>query len=204
MVDGRDNAWRTRAPGPHARGNTARQATDGLWTEARGQQKQSNDPGNNQHNLTTPIIGRRYRANGTSRHIQHSPSTPTTGLRERGNDTRRSTSRSGRQNAATQRNMRREERVTVQGPVKEQRPDRMSHGGGGGGEGTVDLNAPAPLQSQKFVLHFRGHPQPHSRIKGASNNCCFVLLELRRAGGGRQGCRCIHSGLPRATDETTF
>ena len=23
---------------------------DGLWTEARGQQKQSNDPGNNQHN----------------------------------------------------------------------------------------------------------------------------------------------------------
>ena len=39
--------------------NTARQATDGLWTEARGQQKQSNDPGNNQHILNTPIIGRR-------------------------------------------------------------------------------------------------------------------------------------------------
>ena len=39
--------------------NTARQATDGLWTEARGQQKQSNDPGNNQHILKTPIIGRR-------------------------------------------------------------------------------------------------------------------------------------------------
>ena len=32
---------------------------DGLWTEARGQQKQSNDPGNNQHILNTPIIGRR-------------------------------------------------------------------------------------------------------------------------------------------------
>ena len=28
--------------------------------------------------------------------------------------------------------MRREERVTVQGPVKKQRPDVMSHGGGGG------------------------------------------------------------------------
>ena len=28
--------------------------------------------------------------------------------------------------------MRREERVTVQGPVKEQQPDGMSHGGGGG------------------------------------------------------------------------
>ena len=27
--------------------------------------------------------------------------------------------------------MRRDERVTVQGPVKEQQPDGMSHGGGG-------------------------------------------------------------------------
>ena len=53
-----------------------------------------------------------------------------TGLRERGKDTSRSTGRSGRQNAATQRNMRRGDRVTVQGPVKEQQPDGMSHGGG--------------------------------------------------------------------------
>ena len=44
MVDGQDNAWRNRAPGPHAHRNTARQAIDGLWTEARGQQKQSNNP----------------------------------------------------------------------------------------------------------------------------------------------------------------
>ena len=48
MVDGRDSAWRNRAPGPHTHRTTARQAMDGLWTEARGQQKQSNDPGNNQ------------------------------------------------------------------------------------------------------------------------------------------------------------
>ena len=81
---------------------------DGLRTEVCGRQKQSNDPRNN----------------------QHSPGTPTTGLRERGNDTSRSIDRSGRQNAATRRNMRREERVTVQGPVKEQQPDGMSHGGG--------------------------------------------------------------------------
>ena len=59
MVDGRDSAWRNKAPRPHAHRNTARQATDGLWTEARGQQKQSNDPGNNQHILNTPIVGRR-------------------------------------------------------------------------------------------------------------------------------------------------
>ena len=39
--------------------HTARQAMDGLWTEARGRQKQSNDPGNNQHILNTPTIGRR-------------------------------------------------------------------------------------------------------------------------------------------------
>ena len=30
---------------------------DGLWTEVCGQQKQSNDPGNNQLILNTPIIG---------------------------------------------------------------------------------------------------------------------------------------------------
>ena len=133
MVDSPDSAWRNRAPGPHAHRNTARQATDGLWTEARGQQEQSNDRANNQHILNTPIIGRRWRANGTPCHIQHSPNTPTTGLHERGNDTSKSTGRNGRQKAATRRNMRREERVTVQGPVKEQQPDGMSHRGGGGG-----------------------------------------------------------------------
>ena len=86
---------------------------DSLWTQASGQQKQSNDPGNNQHTLNTPTIRRRRRANGTSCHIQHSPSTPTTGLRERGNDTSKSTGRSGRQKAATRHNMQREERGTV-------------------------------------------------------------------------------------------
>ena len=129
MVDGRDSAWRNRAPGPHAHRTTARKAMDGLWTEAHGQQKQSNDPSNNQHILNTPIIGRHCRANGTACHIQYSPNTPTTGLRERGSDTSKSTGRSGRQNAATRRNLRREERVAVQGPVKEQQPDGMSDRG---------------------------------------------------------------------------
>ena len=116
MGDGPDSAWRNRAPGPHR--NTARQAMDGLWTEVCGQQKQSNDPGSN----------------------QHSPSTPTTGLRERGNDTSKSTGRSGRQKVATRRNMRREERVTVQGPVKEQQPDGMSHRGSSGARGAPDAS----------------------------------------------------------------
>ena len=51
-------------------------------------------------------------------------------FRERGNDTSRSTGRSGRQNAATRRNMRREERVTVQGPVKKQQNPTECHTGG--------------------------------------------------------------------------
>ena len=65
-------------------------------------------------------------------HIQHSPNAPTTGLRKHGNDTSKSTGRSDRKNAATRRNMRREERVTVQGPVTKQQADGMSHRGGGG------------------------------------------------------------------------
>ena len=44
---------------PGGGGGAARQATDGLWTEVCGQQKQSNDPGNNQHILNTPTTGRR-------------------------------------------------------------------------------------------------------------------------------------------------
>ena len=64
--------------------------------------------------------------------IRRRPGGPTTGLRERGNDTSGSTGCSDRQNAATRRNVRREERVTLQGPVQEQQPDGMSHGGGGG------------------------------------------------------------------------
>ena len=41
VVDGRDNAWRSRAPGPHAHGNAVRQVMDGLRTDVCGQQKQS-------------------------------------------------------------------------------------------------------------------------------------------------------------------
>ena len=76
----------------------------------------------------------------------NSPGTPTTGLRERGNDTSRSTGRSGRQNAATRRNMRRDERVSVEGPIKKQQPDGMSHRGGGN---TVGL--------PRFCLPCHGH-----------------------------------------------
>ena len=43
-LDGRDNAWRIGAPGPHAHGNTVRHVVDDRRAEARGQRKLSNDP----------------------------------------------------------------------------------------------------------------------------------------------------------------
>ena len=48
-------------------------AMDGLWTEVCGQQKQSNDPCNNQHNPQYANYWAPWHANGTARHIQHSP-----------------------------------------------------------------------------------------------------------------------------------
>ena len=105
------------APGPHAHKNAVRQGGRPEWT-AKTVKRPRQQPAQPQHaNHWGPLTRKR------------SPGTPTTGLRERGNDTGRSTGRSGRQKAATRRNMRREERVTVQGPIKKQQPDGMSHGG---------------------------------------------------------------------------
>ena len=92
---------------------------------------------------------------GEGHHIQHSPNTPTTALRERGNDTSKSTGRSGRQKAATRRNMRREERVTVQGPVKEQQPHGMSHRGGHQG---LRREARGTRRSPAYVVHPLSQP----------------------------------------------
>ena len=50
--------------------------------------------------------------------------------------------------------MRREERVTVQGPVKEQQPDGMSHRGGGGGRDALEGGGGTlpPLQGRTHAL----------------------------------------------------
>ena len=53
------DTMRSRARGAHAHGNTERHVVGALWTEARGQETQSNDPRNNQHNSNTPTTGRR-------------------------------------------------------------------------------------------------------------------------------------------------
>ena len=59
-LDGRYNAWRSGAPGPHAHENAARQVVDDRRAaEVRGQQKPSNDPRNTQHNRGAPTTGHR-------------------------------------------------------------------------------------------------------------------------------------------------
>ena len=89
---------------------------------------------------------------------------------------------SGRQNAATRRNMRRDEGVTVQGPVKNQRPDEMSHRGGGvrhwvtvpprGGVGAVT----------GWELPWRGHPV--SCYRPRLSPCCVFWRDCPGVGGG--------------------
>ena len=59
-VDGRYNVWRSKAPGPHAHENAAKQVVDDRRAaEVRGQQKPSNNPHNNQHHPCTPTTGHR-------------------------------------------------------------------------------------------------------------------------------------------------
>ena len=110
------------------------------------------------------------------------PGTPTTGLRERGNDTSKSTGRSGRQNAATRRNMRREERVTVQGPVKEQQPDGVSHGGGGGGE--TRSEARCVMEDGRHALLITtaviGHGVGHIQINIHDGKICGNSTQYRQ------------------------
>ena len=78
-------------------------------------------------------------------------------------DTSKTTGRSGRQQAATRCNMRREERVTVQGPVKEQQPDGMSHRGANlargqfGGE-IFAVKKAGEISSAKFWGLCQSHP----------------------------------------------
>ena len=83
----------------------------------------------------------------------------------------RSTGRSGRKKAATQRNMRREERVTVQGPVKEQQPDGMSHGGGGvnglWGDGGPQEAGAVPMVCGAVGGRGEGGGLCHDRWRGA-------------------------------------
>ena len=105
--------------------------------------------------------------------------------------------------------MRREERVTVQGPVKEQQPDGMSHRGGGAALATprprvLRDSGPgvAPTAPETFFLCSRGHVllPPHFGARNAHNlmhssgvrsmKMDFRVVHSRSGGLRRQGlCR---------------
>ena len=139
-LDGRYNSRRSGAPGPHAHGNAARQVVDDRRAEVRGQQKQSKRPP--QQPAQPPVRQLLGTADAQTAHPAASSTAPAhqlLGSANAKNDTSRSTGRSGRQNAATRRNMRREERVTVQGPVTK---EQCHKGGGGGGAAWVPCAAP--------------------------------------------------------------
>ena len=95
---------------------------DGLWTEVCEQQKQSNDPHNNQHN---PQYANYWAPLTRKRHIPPQPAQPqhTNHWAPRTRKRHQQEHRPQRPTQRSDRNTRREERVTVQGPVKEQQPD---------------------------------------------------------------------------------
>ena len=194
MVDGRVNAWRNRAPGPHR--NTARQAMDGLWTEACGQRKQSNDPGNNQHNpqyanYWAPLTRKRhipphsaqprhtnYWAPRTrKRHQQeHRPQRPT----ERSDPTQHAKGRTGdcpgpRKGATTRRN--------------------VTRGGGGGGGRPLLRDGYAPALRDVLVERRPTVPDTGHGIPGPSMICHWEVCVC----GGL--CGWVSRGAPRPHED---
>ena len=114
--------WASRTQ-KHSKAGYGRPVDRGAWP-AKTVKRPRQQPAHPQYaNYWAPLTRKR-------RTIPHSAQPQHTNYwAERGNDTSKSTGRSGRQKAATRRNMRREERVPVQGPAKEQQQDGMSHRG---------------------------------------------------------------------------
>ena len=148
-------AW---AAQKHSEAGYGQPVDRGVWT-AKTVKRPRQQPAHPQYaNYWAPLTRKRHTMPHSAQfqHANYSPGIPTTGLRERGNDTSKSTGRSGRQKVATRRNMRRDERVTVQGPVKEQQPDRMSHRGQTVGERSSTLQHIASQRSASH--HITAHP----------------------------------------------
>ena len=73
--------------------------------------------------------------------------------------------------------MRREERVTVQGPVKEQQPDGMSHGGGGGSAKRPKRPRPPVVGETRGRVSDHAPPPPPP-----AKRACVGLYEAARHG----------------------
>ena len=103
------------------------------------------------------------------------PSAATTGPRCCGSDTSRNTGNRGRQNAATRRSAQREERPTVQGPVKKPQPNGISHGGGGVQHMAAQLEVPNPTQPNPGVRDALegggGYPPPLQGAQPMPSHC---------------------------------
>ena len=155
VADGRDNMQRGGTIGPHAHGNAARRVVGGLSECLFFFRKAPVGVEHALSCLTVQLTRHLtfgpgvvllvylfaivWWATGTQRGVgsknrkttptptSTTPSMPTTGLRYRGNDSTRNSGHSGRQKALTRCSTRREERVTVQGPIKKPQPDGMSH-----------------------------------------------------------------------------
>ena len=73
--------------------------------------------------------------------------------------------------------MRREERVTAQGPVKEQQPDGMSHRGGGGAFAGAPDEVPRPLPAPSswemivVLALFGKQPKGNDCLQFSPNTC---------------------------------
>ena len=121
-VDGRYNAWRSGAPGPHAHRNAARQVVDDRIAEVRGQQKPPQQPAQPWYaNYWAPLTHKRR---------PPQPAQP-----QHTNDWAPRTQKQRQQEHRPQQPTKRSDpmqHATVQGPANKQQPDGMSHRGGGG------------------------------------------------------------------------
>ena len=84
--------------------------------------------------------------------------------------------------------MRREERVTVQGPVKKQQPDGMSHRGGGGYRHSQNSAS----------ARFEGTPSWATEVQGSvvrGAGCCRSVQAAARVVGSCVRCQCLASSV---------
>ena len=133
--------WASRT-GKHSEAGDGRLVDRGAWT-AKTVKRPRQQPAQPQYaNYWTPLMRKRHTMPHPAqpRHNNHwAPRTQKLHQQEH---------RPQRQKEATRRNMRREERVTVQGPVKKQHPDGMSHRG---------QKLASTVNSARVLHHHVGH-----------------------------------------------
>ena len=126
VVDGRDNAWRSRVPGPRAHGNTGRQVVDGLrtavWTAKTANQPLQQPAQPQYTNYWAPLTRKR--------HIMPHPAQPqhTNHWSQRTQKRHQHEHRPQRPTESSDPTQHAERRTgDCPCPVKKQQPDGMSH-----------------------------------------------------------------------------